>query len=114
MSPLLLTQVSSKLESFLFPLHVKVLDNKFKCYVKYFSPSGHYLCKLFFTQSCRSVQRDGLPAQIFGVLAVLVEFVWVQIRIWAEVFYNVYLTFVPPAEKSVAGEIVLVGSSAPK
>lgn len=52
--------------------------------------------------------RDGLPAQIIAVLVVVVEFIWLQLRIWAEVFKAGYLTFVPPAEKSVSGEVVLV------
>lgn len=53
-------------------------------------------------------RSNGLPAMILSVLVVLVEFIWMQIRIHAEVLYSVYLSFVPPEEKSVVGEVVLV------
>lgn len=49
-----------------------------------------------------------MAGQIFGTLVLVLEFLWLQVRTYAEVLRSLYLTFVPPPEKSVAGEIVLV------
>ncbi|XP_034252871.1 17-beta-hydroxysteroid dehydrogenase 13-like [Thrips palmi] len=54
------------------------------------------------------VATGGLAGKIFGVLVAVLEVLWLQVRIYAEVFRGVYLTLVPPPEKSVAGEVVLV------
>ncbi|KAE8737557.1 hypothetical protein FOCC_FOCC016993 [Frankliniella occidentalis] len=51
---------------------------------------------------------DGAAGQVLAVLVLVLETLWLQVRIWAEVVRGVYLTLVPPAEKSVAGEVVLV------
>lgn len=56
----------------------------------------------------RDTTKSTVPAQVLSCLAIILECLWLQIRIWIDVFYNLYLTIVPPPEKSVAGEIVLV------
>ncbi|KAK3932887.1 Epidermal retinol dehydrogenase 2 [Frankliniella fusca] len=57
---------------------------------------------------CAGRQTEGPAGQVLAVLVLLLETVWMQLRVWAEVFRGVYQTIVPPAEKSVAGEVVLV------
>ena len=58
--------------------------------------------------SSKTWNREGLPAQILAALSLFLEALWLHLRILVDVAYGFYLTVVPPQEKSVAGEVVMV------